>query len=52
MISNGGRIIYEDECAEFAFSIEREYSDDPEDNNELEFYFTFFLKTLGGTGQK
>ena len=54
MIAKGGSISYEDECAKFAFSAEREYSDDKEneDNNELEFYFTFFLKTLGGTGNK
>ena len=53
IISKGGSIMYEDECAKFTFSAEREYSDDPEeeDNNALEFYFTFFLKTLGGTGE-
>ncbi len=54
MISKGGSIFYEDECAKFTFSAEREYSDDPKDeeNNEFEFYFTFFLKTLGGTEKR
>lgn len=53
LISKGGKIIYEDECAKFAFSAEKEYSHDPEDeeSNEFEFYFTFFLKTLGGTAK-
>lgn len=53
MISKGGNIIYEDECAKFTFSAEKEYSDDPKDENSnaFEFYFTFFLKTLGGTGK-
>ena len=49
-ISNGGGIIYEDECSRFAFHVEKEYSDDPSDENELAFYFSFYLKTLGGIG--
>ena len=54
LISKGGSVVYEDECAKFAFNAEKEYSDDPEeeDNNEFEFYFTFYLKTLGGMGEK
>lgn len=54
LISKGGRIIYEDECTQFAFSAEKEYSDDPdeEESNEFEFYFTFYLKTLGGMGRE
>ena len=51
-ISRGGSLIYEDECAEFSFSAEKEYSDDPEAEDEgIEFYFNFFLKTLGGTSR-
>ena len=49
-ISNGAGIIYEDECSRFAFHVEKEYSDDPEDENELAFYFSFYLKTIGGIG--
>lgn len=54
LISKGGSIIYEDECAKFALSAEKNYSNDPEDEDdgsEFEFFFTFFLKTLGGTYQ-
>lgn len=51
-ISRGGRLIYEDECSRFSFRAEKEYSDDPEDENTgLSFYFSFFLKTLGGLGE-
>jgi LPS-assembly protein len=49
-ISNGGGIIYEDECARFALSVEKEYSDNPNDENDFSYYFTFYLKTLGGVG--
>lgn len=49
-ISNGGSIIYEDECSRFALSAEKEFSDNPEDENDITFYFSFFLKTLGGIG--
>ena len=49
-ISNGAGVIYEDECSRFAFHVEKEYSDDPEDENELAFYFSFYLKTIGGIG--
>ncbi len=49
-ISNGGGIIYEDECSRFAFSAEKEFSEDPEAENDVTFYFSFFLKTLGGVG--
>ncbi len=51
-ISNGGNITYEDECARFAFSFEKEFSDDPNAEEETSFYFSFFLKTLGGVGNK
>lgn len=49
-ISHGGGVIYEDECSRFALHMEKEFSDDPEDENEITFYFSFFLKTLGGIG--
>ncbi|MBE6453528.1 MAG: LPS-assembly protein LptD [Alphaproteobacteria bacterium] len=50
-ISHGGGIIYEDECSRFSFNAEKEYSDDPEDEtDDLSFYFTFYLKTIGGIG--
>lgn len=49
-ISNGGGIVYEDECSRFSFHAEKEFSDDPDDDNDITFYFSFFLKTLGGIG--
>lgn len=49
-ISNGGGIIYEDECSRFAFHVEKDFSDNPEDENDVTYYFSFFLKTLGGVG--
>ncbi len=49
-ISHGGGISYEDECAKFSFSAEKEYSEDPSADNDITFYFSFFLKTLGGVG--
>ena len=51
-ISNGGNINYEDECSRFAFSFEKEFSDDPNAEEETSFYFSFFLKTLGGIGNR
>ena len=51
-ISRGGSITYEDECSRFTFSAEKEYSENPDDENAgTSFYFTFFLKTLGGVGR-
>ena len=49
-ISNGGGISYEDECAKFALTAEKEYSKDPHADNDISFYFTFYLKTIGGIG--
>ncbi len=49
-ISNGGGIIYEDECSRFALHLEKEFSDDPKDENEITVYFSFFLKTIGSVG--
>jgi len=51
-VSRGGSIIYEDECSRFALSAEKDFSDDPDAEEEIEFYFSFFLKTLGGFGNK
>lgn len=49
-LSNGGGITYEDECAKFAFRVEKEFSEDPDAENDFSFYFTFYLKTIGGIG--
>ena len=51
-ISRGGSIIYEDECSRFAFTAERDFSIDPDASDDISFYFSFFLKTLGGFGNK
>lgn len=50
VLSNGGGLTYEDECSKFAFQIEKEFSEDPEAENDFSFYFTFYFKTLGGIG--
>ena len=52
IISEGGGISYEDECARFALSAEKEFSNNPAAENDLSIYFSFFLKTLGGVGNK
>lgn len=49
-LKNGGGVSYEDECAKFAFRLEKEFSEDPDAENEFSFYFTFYLKTIGGIG--
>jgi len=49
-LSNGGGLSYEDECSRFAFQIEKEFSEDPDAENDFSFYFTFYLKTIGGIG--
>ena len=51
-LSNGGGISYEDECAKFAFQAEKEFSEDPDADNEISLYFTFYLKTIGGIGNR
>ena len=52
-ISQGGKLTYEDECSEFSLSVEKEYSDVPDSEDDgLDIYFNFFLKTLGGTSKK
>lgn len=48
--ANGGGITYEDECARFALQLEKEFSEDPDAENDFSFYFTFYLKTIGGIG--
>ena len=50
VIANGGGLAYEDECAKFAFQMEKEFSEDPEAENDFSFYFTFYLKTIGSIG--
>lgn len=48
----GGFLTYEDECTRLVFNIEKDNSNDPDYEGDFEFGFTFFLKTLGGTGTK
>ncbi len=48
----GGFLTYEDECTRLIFNIEKDNSNDPNYEGDFEFGFTFFLKTLGGTGTK
>lgn len=51
-LENGGRIIYEDECLQLAFTAKKHYYDDPSFDDDYEFGVSFFLKTLGGFGSK
>ena len=52
VLEYGGFLTYEDECTRLIFNIEKDNSNDPNYEGDFEFGFTFFLKTLGGTGTK
>jgi len=49
-LEHGGNLIYEDECFKFITTIKKYNSNDPSLDNDYEFNFTFYLKTLGGIG--
>ncbi len=49
-LEHGGNLIYEDECFKFITTIKKYNSNDPSLDNNYEFNFTFYLKTLGGIG--
>ncbi len=49
-LEHGGNLIYEDECFKFITTIKKYNSNDPSLDNDYEFNFTFYLKTLGGLG--
>jgi LPS-assembly protein len=49
-LEHGGNLIYEDECFMFVTNIQRSDSSDPDVDDNYEFNFTFYLKTLGGIG--
>ncbi len=51
-LEHGGRVTYEDECLQLAFSAKRNNYKDPTLDNDYEFGITFFFKTLGGFGSK
>lgn len=51
-LSHGGGISYEDECAKFALQAEKEFSENPDADNDISLYFTFYLKTIGGIGNR
>lgn len=51
-LEHGGRVTYEDECLQLAFSAKRHNYKDPTLDNDYEFGITFFFKTLGGFGSK
>lgn len=48
----GGDLTYEDECTRFSFLLRQDNSSDPGYEGDFEISFTFFLKTLGGSGSK
>ncbi len=49
-LEHGGNLIYEDECFKFITTMKKYNSNDPSLDNNYEFNFTFYLKTLGGVG--
>ena len=49
-LEHGGNLIYEDECFKFITTIKKYNSNDPSLDDDYEFNFTFYLKTLGGVG--
>ena len=49
-LEHGGNLIYEDECFKFITTVKKYNSNDPSLDNNYEFNFTFYLKTLGGVG--
>lgn len=49
-LEHGGNLIYEDECFMFVSTIKKYDSADPSLEDNYEFNFTFYLKTLGGIG--
>lgn len=49
-LEHGGNLIYEDECFMFITTIKKYDSADPNLEDNYEFNFTFYLKTLGGVG--
>ncbi|MBQ8869931.1 MAG: LPS-assembly protein LptD [Alphaproteobacteria bacterium] len=49
-LEHGGNLVYEDECFKFITTIKKYNSNDPSLDDDYEFNFTFYLKTLGGIG--
>ena len=49
-LEHGGRLIYEDECFELMFDVQKYNSSDPDYDDSYEYSITFLLKTLGGVG--
>ena len=49
-LEHGGNLIYEDECFKFITTVKKYNSNDPSLDNNYEFNFSFYLKTLGGVG--
>ncbi len=49
-LEHGGNLIYEDECFMFITAIKKYNSTDPNLDDNYEFNFTFYLKTIGGIG--
>lgn len=49
-LEHGGNLIYEDECFMFVTTVKKYDSADPSLEDNYEFNFTFYLKTLGSVG--
>ena len=48
----GGYLTYDDECFRLSFDAKKSNYDNPTMDDDYEFGFTFFFKTLGGIGSK
>ena len=49
-LEHGGSLTYEDECFKFVSTAKKSNSNNPNLEDDYEFNFTFYLKTLGGLG--
>ena len=51
-LEQGGHFTYDDECFRLSFEAKKSFYDNPTMDDDYEFGFTFFFKTLGGIGSK
>lgn len=49
-LEHGGSLIYEDECTKWVTMVKKYNSSNPNLDNDYEYTFTFYLKTVGGFG--
>ena len=49
-LEHGGSLIYEDECTKWVTMVKKYNSSNPNLDNDYEYTFTFYLKTVGSFG--